>query len=281
MGPETFNQIYYIFILPKNKPMKLHLTPLVLLLILFISTLTPSCSETEERYYFELKIFRYDTDTQEARLDDYLESAYLPALHRAGINQVGVFKLREQGNETENAILILVPYSSLGEYIGLPAELKSDKEYLEAGNDYIEAPYDNPPYSRIETILLKAFSETPRLTPPQLESPRTGRVYELRSYQGPTELLCERKVEMFNSGEAALFRELEFNPVFFGEVISSSRMPHLMYMTAHADTTVQKEHWKAFSSSPKWQEMNQVERYKNTVSNITKYMLYPTPYSDY
>ncbi|MFH0758354.1 MAG: NIPSNAP family protein [Bacteroidota bacterium] len=261
--------------------MKHYLSPLVLLLVMFISTLTPACSETEERDYFELKIFHYDTDAQEARLDDYLESAYLPALHRAGISQVGVFKPREQGNETENTILILVPYSSLGKYTGQPSELKSDKEYLAAGNDYIEAPHDNPPYLRIETILLRAFSGTPHLTPPQLESPRNDRVYELRSYQSPTELLHERKVEMFNSGEAALFRELGFNPVFFGEVISSSKMPHLMYMTAHADTTVQKEHWKAFSSSPKWQEMNNMERYKNTVSNITKYTLYPTPYSDY
>ncbi len=261
--------------------MKKQITPLAILLVLFISTLTPSCTETEERDYFELKIYQFETEAQETRLDQYLEAAYLPALHRTGIEQVGVFKLREEGNETENAILMLAPFSSLGQYMEIQTALKSDKAYLEAGSDYIHASHDNPPYSRIETMLLRAFSETPHLMLPQLESPRTDRVYELRSYQASTELLYERKVEMFNSGEAELFKKLGFNPVFFGEVISSSKMPHLMYMTTHADTTVQKENWKAFGSSPEWQEMKEIERYKNTVSNIAKYMLYPTSYSDY
>jgi len=58
-------------------------------------------------------------------------------------------------------------------------------------------------------------------------------------------------------------------------------MPHLMYMTSFSDTVSQKEHWAAFREHPDWMKLKEMERYKNTVSNIVKYLLYPTPYSDY
>jgi hypothetical protein len=133
----------------------------------------------------------------------------------------------------------------------------------------------------MESILMKAFDGSPRLETPELDGPREERVYELRSYQGATELLYERKVEMFDEGESELFLDLGFNPVFFGRVIASNQMPHLMYMTAFSDTLSQKEHWDAFRTDPRWEEMKGIERYKNTVSSIDKYMLYPTDYSDY
>ncbi|MEF8985351.1 MAG: NIPSNAP family protein, partial [Bacteroidales bacterium] len=69
-------------------------------------------------------------------------------------------------------------------------------------------------------------------------------------------------------------------PVFFGQALSSDHMPHLMYMTTFSDTTSQQEHWDAFGNHPDWQEMKEIERYQNTVSNITKYLMYPTDYSD-
>lgn len=240
-----------------------------------------SCDSNETRDYFEMKFYRYETADQEDRLDAYLEGAYLPGLHRAGIENVGVFKLRQNGNEIKNAIVILVPFTTLEQHIELSENLKSDQLYLEAGSDYINSPFNDPPYSRIETIFLEAFTGFPQLHTPLLESSREERVYELRSYQGATEQLYERKVEMFNSGESELFVNLGFNPVFFGEVISSSNMPHLMYMTCFSDTLSQKEHWSAFREHPDWQVMKTKERYKNTVSHIAKYMLYPTSYSDY
>lgn len=255
------------------------------LLALFIGlagiSLLPSCNTLEDRDFYELRFYRFETDVQESRLDHYLEDAYLPALHRAGVTNVGVFKLREDGNEIENALLLLIPYRTLDKFVELSGDLQKDKLHQEAGRDYIDSPHNDPPYGRIESILLRAFAQTPHLSVPGLDSPRADRVYELRSYQGATELLYERKVEMFNSGESALFEKLDFNPVFFGEVISSSFMPHLMYMTTFADTIAQRERWDAFRIHPDWQEMKEIDRYKNTVSDITKYLLYPTPYSDY
>jgi len=251
------------------------------LLALGMICVAPSCSTTEDRDYYELKFYRYETESQETRLDKYLASAYLPALHRAGIEKVGILTLREEGDSREKIMVILTPFSSMASRMELQGMLKNDQIYLDAGREYLESPHDDPPFSRIETILLKAFSATPHINLPDLESQRPDRVYELRSYQAATEQLYERKVEMFNEGESALFEKLGFNPVFFGEVIASSHMPHLMYMTAHADTSAQKDNWNAFRVHPDWEEMKGLERYKNTVSKITIYQLYPTPYSDY
>jgi hypothetical protein len=159
--------------------------------------------------------------------------------------------------------------------------LLEDAEYQQSATAYIDAPHDNPPYTRIESMILRSFSATPKMALPELTSPRAERVYELRSYEGATEKLYNLKVEMFNEGESALFQELKFNPVFFCEVLSSAHMPHLMYMTTHADTIAQKANWDAFVSHPEWDRMKNLDRYQNTVSGMTKYLLYPTEYSDY
>jgi len=237
--------------------------------------------ETTELDYFQLKVFRFENAEQEALLDSYFQNALLPALHRAGIKNVGVFKPIEELNEESDFMMLLTPYGSLEQFEQLPALLEKDQEYQQAGAAYIDAPHDAAPYSRIESFLLRSFSATPTMVLPELDSPRSGRVYELRSYQAATEKLYELKVEMFNEGESAIFQELKFNPVFFCEVLSSAHMPHLMYMTAHADTTAQRLNWEAFGAHPEWDRMKNMERYQNTVSNITVYLLYPTAYSDY
>jgi hypothetical protein len=234
-----------------------------------------------QKDYFQLKVFRYEHADQEALLDSYFQDALLPALHRAGIEHVGVFKPIEGLNEETGYLMLLTPFSSLDQFEQLPALLLDDPEYQQAGKAYIDAPHDAPPYGRIESTILRSFSATPEMVLPKLSTPRSERVYELRSYEAATEKLYQLKVEMFNEGESALFRELDFNPVFFCEVLSSTHMPHLMYMTAHADTTAQRLNWEAFGAHPEWERMKNLDRYQNTVSTITRYLLYPTEYSDY
>ena len=86
---------------------------------------------------------------------------------------------------------------------------------------------------------------------------------------------------MFNeAGEIQLFKDLGFQPVFFGEVISGAATPNLMYMTTFSDTSSQNKHWDAFRNSDEWNDMKSIEKYKNTVSHIDKILLHPTEYSD-
>ncbi len=234
-----------------------------------------------EQAYFQIQMFNYEQPEQAALLDTYFEQALLPALHRAGIEPVGVFKPIEELEEVTNYIMLLIPFQSLKQFEELPALLKQDSVYQVAGAAYINAPHDQAPYTRIESFILRAFSATPTLMLPELSSPRKDRVYELRSYEAATEKLYQLKVEMFNEGESALFQELKFNPVMFSEVLSSSHMPHLMYMVTHADTAAQRQNWAAFGNHPEWHRMRDLERYQNTVSTITRYQMYPTEYSDY
>ncbi len=238
-------------------------------------------NETTQTDYFQLQIFSYEAAEQEAMLDAYFQDALLPVLHRSGIKNVGVFKPIDGLNERKDFMIVLTPFQSLAQFEQLPELLIKDAEYQQSAQAYINATHDNPPYNRIESMILRSFSATPQMALPELNTPRSERVYELRSYEAATEKLYNLKVEMFNEGESALFQELKFNPVFFCEVLSSAHMPHLIYMTTHADTAAQNANWDAFTGHPVWDRMKNMDRYQNTVSNITKYLLYPTEYSDY
>jgi hypothetical protein len=264
----------------KNLPILL-IAVTVIIMTSCTQTGNPVPSDTPQLDYLQLQIFNYDSTDQEVVLDTHFHNALIPALHRAGFENIGVFKPINGLNENTNYTILIIPFRSLDQIEELPALLEKDSLYLVADLAYIDAPFDHPPYSRIENIILRSFSTTPKLVTPELDSPRPERVYELRSYQSATEKLYNRKVEMFNEGEIAIFQELDFNPVFFAEVLSSSHMPHLMYMTAHADTTAQKKNWDAFGLHPDWDRMKNLERYQNTVSHIDRYLLYPTDYSDY
>jgi hypothetical protein len=242
--------------------------------------LTSFTGWAQERDYYQIKIYWLENETQEIRLDNYFKDAYLPALHRAGIDQVGVFKSIEGKNDGKRFVMVFIPARSLEEFEIVGNKLSKDAMFIEAGNDYIMAAHDDPPYRRIETILLRAFSKTPVMGTPVAEGNKTDRVYELRSYEAATEFLYKRKVEMFNEGESALFIRLGFHPLFFGEVLSSAYMPHLMYMITFADEKSQEEHWNTFRDHPDWLGMKDLERYQNTVSTINRYLMHPAEYSD-
>ncbi len=231
--------------------------------------------------YYQIKVYTIKDKAQENRVEKYLEEAFLPAMHRAGIKKVGVFKPIPDDEAAGTKIFVLIPVKNLAEIEKTEAKLSKDKEYQNKGADYINAPWDNPPYQRIESILLRAFAENPKFSVPDYKTKKSEQIYELRSYEGATEKIWKKKVEMFNEGgEVALFKKLNFNPVFFGEVISGSAMPNLMYMTTFENMKSHDEHWDAFRNHPDWERLKNMEEYKHTVSHITKYLMHPTEYSD-
>jgi len=257
----------------------------LLLILVLIASVSVKAQQLEvvatSGDFYEIKIYRLNSKAQEVRMDKFLKEAYIPVLHRAGITKVGVFKPIESDTVSGNIIILWIPFNSLEQFEELPQILQKDDKYLADGKDYIDAAYDNPPYTRIENILLKAFSEMPQFEVPKLSTSPAERVYELRSYQSATEKLFRLKVEMFNEGgEVELFKKLDFNPLFFAEVISGSTMPNLMYMTTFLDMTSHDEHWNSFRNHPEWKTMSALAKYKNTVSRAVIYLLHPTDYSD-
>ena len=240
---------------------------------------TTSDQSTE---FYQLKTYTFDTENQLSTTENYIREAFLPGVKKLGINLVGVFKPRPSDVDTLKKLVLLIPFTSLSQYLNLEEELGKDAAYLEAGREYLNASFDEPQYSRIESILLKGFEAMPFIKAPELKGDRASRVYELRSYQSATEAYHLSKVDMFNNGgEIKLFEKLGFNALFYARVISGSKMPNLMYMITFDDEASQKAHWDAFMNSPEWTELKALPKYLNTVSHIDKTLLYPTEYSDY
>lgn len=255
------------------------ISSLSIILILGVSN---SYSQNDNREFYQLKIYSFDNEEQVKTTDAYLENAFLPALKETGISAIGVFKEHLEHDSIIGKTYVLIPLKSLDEFLSLESKLVTNEIHNTKGNNYLKAAHDNPPYERIESILMKAFVDMPKMALPKLEGPRSERIYELRSYESATEKLYVNKVDMFNAGgEVPLFDDLGFNAVFYGEVLSGANMPNLMYMTTHENEEVQTANWKSFVDSPVWNKLKIRPEYQNNVSKNTKYMLYPTEYSDY
>lgn len=256
---------------------------LLLFSLLLIAMVPQVLKAAAKLDFYQLKIYHLKTTEQENTIDQFLKDAYLPALHRAGISSVGVFKpIVDPGKVAEEKLIyVLIPFASRDDFFKLDAKLSKDQKYQQDGSGYLGAKHNEPPYSRMETILLNAFEKNPRFNLPNLSAAKKDRVYELRSYEGPTEKLSANKIRMFNTGdEVGLFKRLGFNAVFYGEVVAGSSMPNLMYMTTFENRADRDKHWDAFGKDEYWKKLSAMPEYQNNVSKGNTWFLYPADYSD-
>lgn len=236
---------------------------------------------TNQRDYYEIKLYRLASNEQVQQVNAFLKNAYLPALHRAGVKKVGVYHPIGNDTATEKRIFVFIPLPSLKHASTVEDLLVKDAQLQKDGDTYWNAAHNAVLYNRIETILLKTFPLMTTYQEPTLSGNKTDRVYELRSYEGGTERLYRQKVKMFNEGgEIALFKRLNFNAVFYAEVIAGSRMPNLMYMTSFNNMADRNEHWKAFGSSPEWTKLVVMPEYLNTVSRNETILMNPAEFSE-
>lgn len=246
-----------------------------LLFSLLLSTL-PALGMAPKRDVYQLTIYHLADNMQRERLETYLQQAYLPALHRAGVKKIGVFKPAD----TDSTLYVLIPLQSVDQFMNLPKTLESDKQYVSAAQTYRDAEYNNPNYKRFEVILMEAFAGMPALNVPTLQAAPTERVYELRSYEAATEKLHENKIAMFNNGELDIFKRLGFNLVFGAQVRAGGKMPNLMYMTAFENKAARDAHWKQFGDDSGWKTMNAMPQYAHNFLRADIHFLHPTPYSE-
>jgi hypothetical protein len=260
---------------------------LMLATILSLIILLPLASWTEaekknKREFYQLKIYHYNTMQQEQMLDDYLQNALLPALHKNNISKVGVFKAVANDTATDKTVYVLMPFKNLDAVSKTAEKIIADADYQTTGAAFINAHYKTPAYLREESILLKAFSLAPQMQIPFLKAAKKDRVYELRSYESPSEKIFKNKVHMFNEGdEIGLFKRLNFNAVFYSEVIAGNKMPNLMYMTSFENMEDRNAHWKAFGSDTAWVKLKSMPEYQNNVSHIDITFLRGVAYSDF
>ena len=116
--------------------------------------------------------------------------------HYSDFENIGVFKPRPTDSITPKKTYVLIPFASLVQFRLVDDAMTSSKEYQENGKAYLQAPYDKPPYKRIESVLMRAFSEMPKMEASKLDGPRKDRIYELRSYEAPTHRIRESRLGM-------------------------------------------------------------------------------------
>jgi len=192
---------------------------------------------------------------------------------------VGVFNLTI-GPETP-VIYVLLPSASLDTLVNLEAHLAGDAQYMSAGTPFLSAPAAAPAYQRIESQLMIAFEKIPGITLPAATATNAARVFELRTYESPSDLDHKRKVEMMQSGEEKIFDKAGFTQVFYGDTLIGPRIPNLTYLLSFESLATRDQHWTAFATSPEWKAMQANPRYAfdEIVSNITNLILTPAPYS--
>lgn len=237
----------------------------------------PNTAENRAREYYELRRYHLEAGPQTKLTHAYLENALVPGLNRLGIKPVGVFNL-EIGVETPS-LYVLIPSTSVEMLARSEFRLREDDQYMKAGEKFLNAPAKDPAYVRVESSLMIAFEGWPKLIVP----PASGkdRVFELRTYENPSNADHRRKIEMFHSGEFDVFQKAGFWQVFFGDVLIGPRLPKLTYMIGFPDLSERNAKWKAFFSDPQWKKLTNSSRfnYESIVSNVTNLIVSPASYS--
>jgi hypothetical protein len=231
------------------------------------------------REYYELRQYHMQTGPQTKLTDAYVSDALIPALNRMGISPVGAFTLTV-GPETPT-LYVLLPSPHLEKLVTAQLQLAQDATFMEAAAPFWNAPANQPAYVRVESSLMSAFEGRPRLTVPPVTADHGKRIFQLRTYESPSNQAHVRKVEMFQSGEFEAFERAGFWPVFYGDVLVGPRLPKLTYMLSYPDLGEMNAKWATFGADPEWKKLTGSPRFnfEEIVSNITNLVLTPTSYS--
>jgi NIPSNAP protein len=241
-------------------------------------TMAAGIDQTSAQYY-ELRLYQLRRGHQHDLINEYLQAAMLPAMNRIGIAPIGVFEVMA-GPESP-AIYTLIPYNSLEVFGGAYARMSADPEYQQRAALVINAPPNEPAYERTESSLMVAFDGMPQIRPPNFGERQARRIFELRTYESHSKKANKKKIEMFNTGEIAIFRRNGLQPVFFGETLIGDKLPQLTYMLTFDSMESHDKNWAKFVSDPEWKRLSTTPGFTDAdiVSNISNMFLRPAPYS--
>ncbi len=226
--------------------------------------------------YFRL---RNTPENQRQRVAEFLEKSVVPTAKRAGAGPVGVFGSSVAPDSP--FLMVLTSYRSLAAMEQVGAKIAGDAAFRKSLEAFNAQP--GLSYERSDRVLLRAFESAPRVeVPPQGEGKRAARIFEVRMYESNNSSTLARKINMFNSGEIAIFRKLGMTPVFFGEMMVGPKMPNLVYMLGYDDLAAREQAWRAFGSDPDWKKMRDTPGWADAeiVSNISNFLVSPLPFSD-
>lgn len=231
--------------------------------------------------FYELRRYRLRRGPGQGIVDTYLRTAALPAWQRAGVGPIGVFSVMIGADSP--SLYVLLVHKTLDSIATLPERLAADAEYETAAAPYVNAEATAPAFVRIESSIMRPFETVPKLELPfgGGEAGRRSRIFEIRTYESHSEKASKKKIEMFNTGEIAIFRRAGLRPVFFGETLVGDRMPNLTYMLVYEDMAARDKYWSAFSADPEWRKLSSTPGFTDPeiVMSISNTYLRPTGYS--
>jgi len=236
-------------------------------------------SQTQKLQYFEW--IRYQLPLAKSRqnlVSDYYRDVAIPALNKAGINNVGVFNVKHGSNDP--TLHVIIPHPSLESIVTVNDRLLNDQNFVQAGERVLKAPLPEMAFESMEKTIMRAFAHLPEIVVPTQKKENKARIFQVRTYEAPSLEASKRKIHMFNEGgEIAIFKKTGLQPVLFGETIAGDRMPNLVYILAFNDFADMDKGWAAFRDDPDWKKLSADSFYAETVSRINDWIWTPTAFS--
>ncbi len=235
----------------------------------------PQDQAVSQPEFYQLRRYSLVSGNEPKLTENYFATALIPTVTRWGMGPVGAFRL-EYGPETP-AYYLVIPSPSVQSLAELDLRLGKDAEFLRVADPYWNATAAAPAFQRVEVSLLKAFDGWPKLVRPASSANKEKRIFQVRTYESPSNGEHMRKVEMFHSGEFEIFKNAGCNPVFFADALAGSRLPSLTYMLSFSDVAALEAGWLAFRNDPAWKKLSSSPRYSfdPIVTNITDLVLNP------
>jgi len=236
-------------------------------------------SQPQRLQYFEWIRYHLHVERNRQRLvSDYYRDVAIPALNKAGINNVGVFNVKHGSNDP--TLHVIIPHPSLESIVTVNDRLLNDQSFVQAGERVLKTNLAEMAFVSMEKTIMRAFTHLPEILVPTQKKENKARIFQVRTYEAPCLEASKRKIHMFNEGgEIAIFKQTGLQPVLFGETIAGNRMPNLVYILAFNDFADMDKAWSAFRESPAWKELSANPYYNDAVSRINDWIWTPTAFS--
>lgn len=206
-----------------------------------------------QQEFYQIRRYSLASGNEPKLTENYFATALIPTITRWGMGPVGAFSV-VYGPETPIWYL-LIPGPSVQALAELDQRLSKDADFLRIADPYWNAKAAAPAFQSVEVSLLKAFEGWPKLVLPATSLKKEKRIFQLRTYESPSNGEHVRKVEMFHSGEFEIFRRTGCNPVFFSDALTGSHLPKLTYMLSFHDVAELEAGWSAFLNDPEWKKL--------------------------
>ncbi|OVE78681.1 hypothetical protein BVY01_04800 [bacterium I07] len=232
----------------------------------------------KNRQYLELLHIQPHVGSKKGKVSDFYRDVAIPALNRLGIESVGFFNVLFGPNQP--SFYVLIPHQTMESVFMTRERMLHDEKFKREGKKFLGAELSDAAFVRMERSLLIAFKDMPKVESPKNLLKNKSRIYELRIYESHSRLAGKKKIEMFNEGgEIDIFKKTGLRPVFFAETLFGRLLPNLTYMLVFESMDARYKNWDEFRRHPDWLALKAKSEYKDTVSNITDFILRPAAFS--